>query len=188
MCSGIKGRIVVREEAGSGRNSSTSSWRSAPATDSKSVFVSYRGVTMGEVFRVASEHKPEKLVSLVREKGNDTFAIKLDTLDEEIFNLLPNVSRFGYEVSHKSGVMLANLVCVEPHTDPSVGRLDTSHAVFGLLSGGKNLQLFVRDNDEWVITRMRPGDWVLFEDHKEHMVLADTKWTGIAVQVKKLTA
>lgn len=143
---------------------------------------------MNESLKIATRHKPRKLVDRARKYGDDSFAVLLDTTKQEIFKLLPDVTPFGYEVSYGSAIMLSGLVCVGPHTDTSVGILKTRHAVFGLLSGGKNLQLFVRDNDEWVITRMRPGDWVLFEDHKEHMVLADTKWTGIAVQVKKLTA
>lgn len=143
---------------------------------------------MSKSLKIATRHKPRKLVDKARKYGGGSFDALLDTTKQEIFKLLPDITPFGYEVSHGSAIMLSGLVCVGPHTDTSVGILKTCHAVFGLLSGGKNLQLFVRDNDEWVITRMRPGDWVLFEDHKEHMVLADTKWTGIAVQVKQLTA
>ena len=116
---------------------------------------------MSESIKIATRHKPRKLVDRARKYGDESFCALLDTTKEEFFKLLPDMATFGYEVSHGSAIML---------------------------SGGKNLQLFVRDNDELVITRMRPGDWVLFEDHNEHMVLADTKWTGIAVQVKRLTA
>ena len=142
---------------------------------------------MDKVLRIATCHKPRKLVSMVRERGNDSCGVALDTTNKEIFNLLPNVTPFGFEASHDSGIMLANLVCVDPHTDPSVGLLHTSHSVFGLLAGGKDLRLFVRNNDEWIVTKMRPGNWVLFEDCKEHMVLAESKWCGVAFQVKELT-
>ena len=140
---------------------------------------------MTSSLKIVTRHKPRKLVYMARKYGDKAFDATLDTMKQEIFKLLPDVAPFGYEVSHGSAIMLSGLVCVGPHTDPSVGVLNTSHSVFGLLSGGKNLQLFVRDNDKWDVTQMRPGDWVLFEDDKEHMVLADTKWTGVAVQVKQ---
>ncbi len=143
---------------------------------------------MASSLKIVTRHKPRKLVDKARKYGDDSFGATLDTMKQEIFKLLPDVTPFGYEVSHGSAIMLSGLVYVGPHTDPSVGVLNTSHSVFGLLSGGKNLQLFVRGNGKWDVTQMVPGDWVLFEDDKEHMVLADTKWTGVAVQVKKLTA
>ena len=91
---------------------------------------------MSKILTVASNHKPRKLVSLVKEEGDDSFTIALDTEDDEIFKLLPDVARLGYEISHNSGVMLADLVCEGPHIDPEVGNIETKHAVFGLLSGG----------------------------------------------------
>lgn len=145
-------------------------------------------VMMDKVIRIATCHKPKKLVSLAKERGNDSCGAALDTTNEDIFNLLPDVTQFGFELSHDSAIMLANLVCVHPHTDPSVGILKTSHAAFGLLSGGKDLRLFVRDGDEWIVTEMRPGNWVIFEDNKEHMVMAESKWTGVSFQVKEIDA
>lgn len=145
-------------------------------------------LVMDKVIRIATCHKPKKLVSLAKERGNDECGAALDTTNEDIFNLLPDVTQFGFELSHDSAIMLANLVCVHPHTDPSVGILKTSHAAFGLLSGGKDLRLFVRDGDEWIVTEMRPGNWVIFEDNKEHMVMAESKWTGVSFQVKEIDA
>ena len=141
---------------------------------------------MDKAIRIATQHKPRKLVSLVKEKGDESFCSHLDTSIEDNFKLLPDVESHGYKISHDSAIMLSGLVCVDPHTDFPVGTLNTKHAVFGLLSGGKNLRLLVRNERGWNVTRMSPGDWVIFEDGKEHMVLADTAWSGIAVQLKKV--
>jgi hypothetical protein len=141
---------------------------------------------MGNNMKIATKHKPKKLVSIVKERGDESFCMFFDTTIEDNFKLLPDVESHGYKISHNSAIMLSGLVCVDPHTDFSVGDLDTKHAIFGLLSGGKNLRLLVRGERGWNITRMSPGDWVIFEDGKEHMVLADTAWSGIAIQVKKV--
>ena len=141
---------------------------------------------MNEIVSIALRHKPRALVSLAKRRGDSTCGSMLDTQDDEIFKMLPNVKSFGYEVSHNSAVMFAGLVYVEPHTDPVVGDLETTKAVFGLLSGGKNFKLFVRNGEDWNIKSMVPGEWVLFEDGKEHMVMSDTPWSGVAFQVKEI--
>ena len=141
---------------------------------------------MDNFVQIAKNHKPRKLVNMARKYGDDSFGASCDTMDEDLSKLLPDVIPSGFQVSHHSAIMLSGLVCVGPHTDPSVGILKTRHSMFGLLSGGKNLKLYVRDNGRWSVFKMSPGDWVVFEDGKEHMVLADTAWSGIAIQVKKV--
>lgn len=141
---------------------------------------------MNEIISIALRHKPRELVSLVKRRGDLSFTSLLDTRDESIFALLPDVKPFGYEISHNSGVMLSGLVYVEPHDDMPVGDLITGKAIFGLLSGGKNFKLFVRNGKEWDIKNMVPGEWVLFEDAKEHMVMSETPWCGVAIQVKEI--
>ena len=141
---------------------------------------------MGNNMKIATKHRPKKLVSIVKRHGDESFCSHFDTTIEDNFKLLPDIKSHGYEISHNTAIMLSGMVCVDPHEDFPVGSLDTKHAVFGLLSGGKNLRLLVRDERDWNITRMSPGDWVVFEDGKEHMVLADTKWTAIALQLKKV--
>ena len=143
---------------------------------------------MSSIIQIAFRHKPRELVSLVKRRGDSSFCSPLDTRDERIFALLPNVKSFGYDLSHNSGVMLAGMVYVEPHEDMPVGDLVTSKAIFGLLSGGKNFKLFVRNGEDWDFRDMVPGAWVLFEDHKEHMVMSDTPWCGVAIQVKEIDA
>ena len=143
---------------------------------------------MGDIRFIASNHKPRKLVSLVRKHGDISFCVSLNTMDEEIYAMLPDVSAHGFVMSHGSGMMLAGLVNVHPHTDTSVGELKTNHSLFGLLSGGKNAEFLVRriDGGGWDVVRMSPGDWVIFRDDVEHMVTANTKWLGVAVQVALL--
>lgn len=143
---------------------------------------------VSEIVSIAFRHKPRALVSLVKRRGDSSFCSLLDTRDESIFALLPNVKPFGYEISHNSGAMLAGMVYVEPHDDMPVGDLMTSKAIFGLLSGGKNFKLFVRNGKDWNIRNMVPGQWVLFEDRKEHMVMSETPWCGVAIQVKEIDA
>lgn len=132
------------------------------------------------------KHRPKVLVDLVKEQGDDCF---LSPFDEDYMHLLPDLSKEyksqGYKYSKSSGVMLTNLVYVEPHTDGSVGCLETDTALFGLLAGGKNLKLMVRKKDSiyWQSFYMYPGDWIMFNDSDEHLVMAETKWTGLAIQI-----
>ena len=134
------------------------------------------------------KHRPKALVDLVKERGDDSF---LSPFDEDYMHLLPDLSKEydtqGYEYSRKSGVMLTRLVYVEPHTDGSVGCLETDTALFGLLAGGKNFKLMVRkkDSQSWRGFYMYPGDWIMFNDCDEHLVMADTKWSGLAIQIGK---
>lgn len=135
------------------------------------------------VFR---KHRPKVLVDLVKEQGDDCF---LSPFDEDYIHLLPDLSKEyksqDYKYSRSSGVMLTNLVYVEPHTDGSVGELTTDVALFGLLAGGKNLKLMVRQKDGiyWQSFWMYTGDWIMFNDSDEHLVMSDTKWTGMAIQL-----
>lgn len=134
------------------------------------------------------KHRPKVLVDLVKEKGDASF---LSPFDEDFMHLLPDLSQEyntqGYEYSHSSGVMLTGLVYVEPHTDGSVGFLETDTALFGLLAGGKNLKIMIREkgSEYWKSFWMYPGDWIIFNDCDEHLVMAETKWSGLAIQIGK---
>jgi len=132
------------------------------------------------------KHRPKVLVDLVKERGDGSF---LSPFDEYYMHMLPDLSKEyksqGYKYSRSSGVMLTNLVYVEPHVDGSVGELTTDVALFGLLAGGKNLKLMVRQGGSmyWQSFWMSPGDWIMFNDSDEHLVMAETKWTGLAIQI-----
>lgn len=143
---------------------------------------------MSGILFVAHNHKPRKLVSLVRNHGDNTFFAELDTKDEQIYAMLPDVSSHGFVVSHGSAIMLAGLINVHPHTDPSVGELKTNHSLFGLLSGGKNAEFLVRrvSGSAWDVVKMSPGDWVIFRDDVDHKVMAHTQWLGVAVQLAQV--
>ena len=139
---------------------------------------------------VFKKYKPRELVRLVKDSGSDDF---MSGFDSEIYtHLLPDLKSTAYtkdfHYSHNSGVMLKGLVYVEPHTDDCVGNLLTDHSLFVLLSGGKNLKLFVWEDGLTLPyqIQMKPGDWVLFKDNEEHCVMAETKWTGMAIQLGKL--
>lgn len=132
------------------------------------------------------KHRPKVLVDLVKQRGDDCF---LSPFDEDYMHLLPDLSKEynsqGYKYSRSSGVMLTNLVNVEPHVDESVGELTTDVALFGLLAGGNNLKLMARQRGGmyWQRFFMSPGDWIMFNDSDEHLVMADTKWSGLAIQI-----
>jgi len=142
------------------------------------------------ILRITSKHKPRALVSLVRKRGDTSFGSNLDLDDEKIRAMIPDVSPHGFVVSRGSAIMLAGLVNVRPHTDTAVGDLKTKHGLFGLLSGGKNAELLVRriGDSEWDVTKLTPGDWVVFRDDLEHLVMAETKWLGVAVQLAPIDA
>lgn len=139
---------------------------------------------------VFKHYKPRELVRLVKDSGSNDF---MSGFDLEIYSHLlpnlksnPNTEDFAY--SHNSGVMLKDLVYVEPHTDDCVGNLLTEHSLFVLLSGGKNFKLFVWEEGLTLPfqIKMKPGDWVLFKDSEEHCCMAETKWAGMAIQLGKL--
>ena len=69
---------------------------------------------------------------------------------------------------------------VDPHTDVLQAQLEPycTHAgsIFGLLSGRAILQVGGE------ALRLTAGDWVHFDDQVLHCVLADRKWTGVAIQ------
>jgi hypothetical protein len=70
---------------------------------------------------------------------------------------------------------------VHPHEDTFVGD--------GSRKNWRNV-FWLLDGDLWIqvakaAQHMRSGDWVLFDDRTMHCVIADCKWTGIAVQYVK---
>lgn len=143
---------------------------------------------MSGILRITTKHKPRALVSLVRKLGDTSFGSNLDLDNQKICAMIPDVSPHGFVVSHGSAIMLAGLVNVRPHTDTAVGNLKTKHGLFGLLSGGKNAELLVRriDDSGWHVTKLTPGDWVIFRDDLEHLVMAHTQWLGVAVQLAQV--
>ena len=57
---------------------------------------------MGNNMKIATKHRPRKLVSIVKEKGDESFCSHFDTSIEDNFKLLPDVESHGYKISHDS--------------------------------------------------------------------------------------
>lgn len=126
-------------------------------------------------------YKPRYLISRCKHFGDSLFTSPFNDKDYEYLPKFDN-----YEYSINSAILLTDLVYVEPHKDGSVGNLETHLSIFSLLSGGKNMKLLLKHKDSWKTFNMNVGDWVVFNDRIEHMVLAETKWSGIAIQVKEI--
>jgi hypothetical protein len=91
---------------------------------------------------------------------------------------MPNIS--GWMPAPETNVCLRTKN-VHPHEDTFVGD--------GSRKNWRNV-FWLLDGDLWIqvakaAQHMRSGDWVLFDDRTMHCVIADRKWTGIAVQYVK---
>lgn len=107
-----------------------------------------------------------------------------DTLDskppESFYDGCPDVP--GFERA-EPGCLLAMSKCVMPHTDPWLGDCDrvprTQRSFFWLLSGEVTFKV-----DGFAHRPMKPGEWVIFDHRREHMVLANADWRGVAWQLR----
>lgn len=111
------------------------------------------------------------------------------------FNVdIPKIDGFEYA----GDAVLLRLRNVEPHNDPWVSNGNdprVRRAVFWLLhiSGGKNQNRGYNQtklDDVWLgcgkdKIKMRVGDWVLFDDSKDHWVMSDHIWRGASWQLRK---
>ena len=95
----------------------------------------------------------------------------------------------GWQLAEDKATLLA-LKNVEPHDDPWVSRgaePKVRRALFWLLAGG------ITYNGEGVVfgcgratTRLRPGEFVIFNDKTPHWVMSNRKWFGAAIQLRKV--
>jgi len=107
-----------------------------------------------------------------------------ETLDsnppESFYDGCPQVP--GFERA-EPGILLAMRGCVMPHTDMWLGRWDRrprkQRSFFWLLAGKVTFKI-----DGFAHRPMAPGDWVIFDHRREHMVLADDDWLGAAWQLR----
>ena len=84
---------------------------------------------------------------------------------------------------------LLRLKNVEPHDDPWVSRGSepkVRRAIFWLMDGGRSY------SGEGVffgcgrgVTRLKPGQFVVFNDKITHWVMSDRIWRGAAIQLRK---
>jgi mannose-6-phosphate isomerase-like protein (cupin superfamily) len=80
------------------------------------------------------------------------------------------------------GCLMAMDRCVDPHVDTWLGdwrRPPRKQRTFFWVLQGR--VCFKVDGDKHL--QMQPGDWVVFDHRREHMVLANTKWLGAAWQL-----
>lgn len=85
--------------------------------------------------------------------------------------------------------LLLRLKNVEPHSDPWVARGPeprARRALFWLMEGGGiNRQQGVFFGCGRSVKRLRPGDFVVFNDTSTHWVMSDRFWRGAAVQLRR---
>lgn len=119
---------------------------------------------------------PEQ-VQMAREFGTD--AIELN-LPETMREHLPLPA--GYALSDDTGSLIKMAGCVLPHTDQWIGRGTAGpraqRSLFWVLSGAVHIKV-----DGFGAAAMLAGDWVVFDHRREHMVLADGEWLGVAIQI-----
>ena len=138
-------------------------------------------MTVTDITRYAAKWAPSKLVTFARKLGADFDAFC--GLDEPAMQLLPQLPD-GYVYTDDS---VAILKCrnVEPHIDSDVGKVPEGYvfcgAAFGLLAGASQIVLQAGNSSK----RMKPGDWVMFDDSLLHGVYSEKLWYGIAVQIAR---
>lgn len=126
---------------------------------------------------------PSRLhIDEVRARGDSTFCYCASS------EFMQDFPRAGGWVHDQSAVLLA-MRDVEEHTDPWTGMDDEPlgrAAIFWLLEGGGSPAF-----PEGIVfccggryLKMRPGDFVVFDDSVEHMVFSESLWRGAAVQLK----
>ena len=121
-----------------------------------------------------------------REYADESFCTNCS---KEFMNSFPNVE--GWEAATDRAILL-KLRNVEPHSDPWVSNgnepIRYRRAVFWLLEGGGQsafgCPLIFGCGDQHV--KMKPGDFVVFDDRIDHWVMSEKKWRGAAVQLRKV--
>lgn len=120
----------------------------------------------------------------VRVKSDDSFCVG----SSESF--MANFPSFeGFEPADQSAILL-KLRNVEPHEDPWVANTSaprSRRSIFWVLEGGGQEGRF-----SWPLIfgaggktlRMKPGDFVVFNDAKEHWVMSTKLWRGAAIQLR----
>lgn len=94
----------------------------------------------------------------------------------------------GWELAEDTATLL-RLKNVEPHDDPWVSRGPAPRvrrALFWLMEGGGSYSgegVFFGCGK--AVKRLKPGDFVVFDDSKTHWVMSDRFWRGAAIQLVK---
>ncbi len=122
-------------------------------------------------------------IAHARKWADDSFTVTSDTAFMQPF------PGFDGWVSAEDTATLLALKNVEPHDDPWVSRGSepkVRRALFWLLAGGMTY------SGEGVVfgcgretTRLRPGEFVVFNDKTPHWVMSNRKWFGAAIQLRK---
>jgi hypothetical protein len=123
-------------------------------------------------------------LNMARAKADDTFCT---IVDAEFMSNFPSFE--GFVVA--SAPILLKLKNVEPHNDPWVGNgaePGVRRAIFWLLEGGGqsafSLPLVFGCGRKY--HKMKPGDFVVFNDVVDHWVMSEKLWRGAAAQLTKV--
>jgi hypothetical protein len=130
--------------------------------------------------------KPERFqVEEARVKADDSFCAAASAA---FINNLPSFD--GWENAYDTATLL-KLRNVEPHSDAWVGRGPeprVRRAIFWLLEGGGQsafgLPLIFGCGRKHI--KMKPGDFVVFNDSIDHWVMSEKLWRGAAIQLRKV--
>ena len=126
----------------------------------------------------------KKQIVEVRKNADESFC-QIST--KEFMKPFPSFE--GWQCAEESATLLA-LKNVEPHDDPWVSRgrePRVRRALFWLLDGGQTFNgegVFFGCGRESV--RIKPGEFVVFNDTLKHWVMSNKKWFGAAIQLSKI--
>mgnify|MGYP001145119447 CR=1 FL=1 len=119
-----------------------------------------------------------------RQKADSTFCV---SASDEFMQDFPTV--LGWKPAGMTATLL-KLKCVEPHDDPFVGGGEeptVRRAIFWLLRGGgidyRQPLIF---GCGAMSVKMRPGNYVVFDDTITHWVMSEKVWYGAALQLREL--
>ncbi len=128
------------------------------------------------------------MIRLLRERADDTFMQTTrhkDFNDKKLIPSLPDGLCFADE--HPMILKIGN---VYPHTDPwcGVGTPGIRRSLFWLLEieeDGSEMTVFFGVEGHKAV-QLKNGDYVIFDDSKEHFVIAESMWVGCAWQLNTI--
>jgi hypothetical protein len=136
------------------------------------------------IFQIGFLKPTREQIDEIRVKSDDSFCVG----STESF--MSNFPMFeGFAPDEKSA-MLLKMRNVEPHSDPWVSNTSeprSRRALFWLIEGGGQANRFGTSlifGAGGKTTPLKPGQFVVFNDAKDHWVMSEKLWKGAAIQLR----
>jgi hypothetical protein len=139
----------------------------------------------GQTLLIHGHHEPlRRQINYLKRHADDSFCAHLDLVRYPSFmDNVPSLSEGLY--FDDTAPMLLKLRNVEPHIDTWVGNhpIPTERLALFWLLWIKHWCYFGVEGSK--ATCLKSGDFVVFDDSKEHYLMSSTQWVGVSWQLRR---